>query len=200
MRKLPGFIKTTAIGGLLVIVPISIGLFVLAQLYIAIVSFVRGFVDALPGDLQNSAGLIFLLTLLTLIGFCFLTGLIVRTRLGVAVRRWAKRNIANRIPMYNALTSLTKRVVGVDGAQFAPIEVDLFGSDARLLGFLIEKLPDDRCAVYVPSAPLVTAGQVYLVPASRVTAMGAKMGDAMAVVSQWGVDARSLYTRSQPAS
>ena len=199
MRKVLGFIRTTAIGGLLVVVPISVGLFVLAQLYIAIVGFVRSFVDALPVNLQNKAGLVFVLTVLTLIGLCFVTGLIVRTRLGIGLRRWARRNIANRIPMYNALTSLTKRVVGVDGTQFAPVEIDLFGSESRLLGFLVEKLPDDRCAVYVPSAPLVTAGQVYVVPSTRVHAMSAKMSDAMAVVSQWGVDARTLYG-NQPSA
>ncbi|MDJ0916466.1 MAG: DUF502 domain-containing protein [Woeseiaceae bacterium] len=193
MKKVLEFIRTTAIGGLLVIIPVTIVAFVLVQLYVRIVGFVGSFVDALPIDLRSDAILIALLTILTLVAVCFLTGLLVQTQLGDAIRSWAKRNIADRIPMYNALTSLTRRVAGIDEGQFAPVEVDLFGSETRTLGFLIEALPDDRCAVFVPSAPLVTAGQLYVVPSSRVQTIEASMSDAMTVVTQWGVDARTLY-------
>lgn len=193
MKKVLEFIRTTAIGGLLVIIPVTIVAFVLVQLYVRIVGFVGSLVDALPIDLRSDAILIALLTILTLVAVCFLTGLLVQTQLGDAIRSWAKRNIADRIPMYNALTSLTRRVAGIDEGQFAPVEVDLFGSETRTLGFLIEALPDDRCAVFVPSAPLVTAGQLYVVPSSRVQTIEASMSDAMTVVTQWGVDARTLY-------
>ncbi len=196
MKKVVDFIKVTALGGLLVIIPVSIVVFVLVQLYISIVGFVRSLVDALPIDLRNDATLIFLLTVATLVAVCFLTGLLVQTRLGIAMQRWAKRNIADRIPMYNALTSLTRRVAGIEGREFGPVEVDLFGSDTRSLGFLIEALPENRCAVFVPSAPLVTAGQLYILPATKVHAIDASMSDAMTVVTQWGVDARALYGNS----
>lgn len=200
MKKAFEFIKTTAIGGLLVIIPLSISLFVLVQLYRTLVGFIEAFVDSLPVEMQNDADVVFLLTILSIVAACFITGLLVQTRLGIALRRWARRTIANRIPMYNALTSLTKRVVGVDGAQFAPVEIELLGSGVRTLGFVIEALPEERCAVYVPSAPLVTAGQVYVVPAANIHPVNASMSETMAVISQWGVDAHALYANKTQAA
>ena len=47
--------------------------------------------------------------------------------------------------MYNALSNLTKQFVGGEGKNFAPVEVDLYGGAARVLGLLIEELPDKRC-------------------------------------------------------
>ena len=197
MQRILGFIRTTAIGGLLVIVPIAVVLFILLQLFYGLYAVIDAFFD-LPAveklglgvsDAVALAGI----TVAALVGFCFLTGLVVQTRLGQAVKAWLARNVAPRIPMYTALSNLTKRVVGVEGTQFTPVEVDLYGSGTRAIGFLVEELPGDRCAVFIPAAPVATVGNIYVVPQSAVTTLGASVADTAAVLTQWGVDAQHLY-------
>ncbi len=194
MKRIIDFIKTTAIGGLLVIIPLTVVLFVLAQLFLGLYEISTAVLESFPIG-TNDAVTIFLLTALSLVGLCFLTGLAVQTRLGMALRDWFARKVAPRIPMYGALSNLTKRFVGVDGSEFSPVEVDLYGSDVMTLAFLVENLPDERCAVFVPMSPVTTIGNIFIVPASRVHSIDASIGDAVSVITQWGVDAKTLYEK-----
>ncbi len=192
MRRFINFIKTTALGGLLVIVPIAIILFVLGQLFLGLYGLSRELMALLQLDIDD-AMVIFGIAALALVALCFFTGLVVRTRLGNAVKRWFHRHVASRIPMYNAIASLARRFAGVEGMTFAPVEVDLYGTDARALGFLIETLPDNRCTVFVPTAPVATVGNIYVVSRDSAKRIDASMADALTVVTQWGVDSGQLF-------
>lgn len=192
MRGIIEFIKTTAIGGFLVIVPIAVILFVMAQLFYGLY--------ALAGDVTSTLGIeiddaliMMMIAALVLVAICFVTGLVVQTQLGAALKRWFAAKVGRRIPMFNAISNIAKRFVGVEGTHFAPIEIDLYDSDARAIGFLIEALPDNRCAVFVPSAPVATVGNVLIVARNKVTPIEASMADAVTVITQWGVDARDLF-------
>ena len=192
MRGLLKFIKTTAIGGLLVIIPLSIILFVLAQLFWGLYQLAVSITEDL-GIAVNDAIITMLIAALALVGLCFVTGLIVQTRLGTSLRGWLSRKVAPKIPMYNALSNLTKRVVGVEGHEFSPVEIDIHGSESRALGFLVENLPDGRIAVFVPTAPLTTVGNIYILPPGSVTPLAASVTETINVITQWGVDSKYLY-------
>ena len=192
MNRFINFVKTTAIGGLLVIVPIAIILFVMAQLFYGLYSVSESLVSELGLGIDDAL-LMVGIALGSLIGLCFVTGLIVQTKLGVALKNWLNRNVARRIPMYNAISSLTRRFAGLEGNKFSPVEVDLHGSTSRVIGFLIEKLPDNRCTVFVPSAPVATVGNVYVVSRDSVTKLDASVADTLTAITQWGVDTRDLY-------
>ena len=197
MSRVLGFIKTTAMGGLLIMVPLAIVLFVLAQVFYGLYDVARSVaeipaVEALGLGLSDAAFLA-VIAVGALIGLCFLLGLVFSTRVGEAIKRWMSTNIARRIPMYGALSNLTKRVAGVEGTQFTPVEIDLYGSQSRALGFLVEALPDGRCAVFVPTAPVATMGNIHLLPAEAITVLAASVADTASVITQWGVDAHSLY-------
>ena len=192
MNRIINLIKTTAIGGLLVIVPVAIVLFVLGQIFYALNSLTHSLTTDL--DLPIDDALIMIgITAASLIGLCFLTGLIVKTRIGLALRNWMNRNVAKRIPMYGAISSLTKRFAGLEGNKFAPVEVDLYNSDSRAVGFLIELLPDNRCTVFIPSAPVATVGNIYVVSRSTITKLDASVADTLTAISQWGVGSGDLY-------
>ncbi len=193
MSRFIDFLKTTALGGLLVIVPIAIILFVLGQLMLGLLSIANDVLARL-GIGINDALVMSMIALLGLVGLCFLTGIVVRTRAGGAIKRWFGRNVAKRIPMYGAIASLAQRFAGIDGEQFSPVEVDLYGSNARALGFLVESLPDGRCTVFVPTAPVATVGNLFVVEQDKVRRIDASVADTVSVITQWGVDAAGLFS------
>ena len=192
------FLKTTAIGGLLVIVPVAVVLFVLGQLLFGLYSGGIALLETglIRGIEPEDALLVLTLAVASLVGLCFFTGLVVQTRVGAALRAWFGRNVANRIPMYKAITALTERFAGVDGDEFVPVEVDLYQSTARTLGFLVEKLPDGRCTVFLPSAPVATVGNIVIVPEESLTRIDATVSQAVSAVTQWGVESGLLYGRA----
>lgn len=192
MSKIVNFMKLTAIGGLLVIVPIAIVLFVLAQIFYGLYSLSESLLAEFGLQIDDAL-IIVAIAITVLVGLCFVTGLLVQTRLGVSIGNWFKNNVARRIPMYNAIASLTKRFIGLDSNDFSPVEVDLYGSSARALGFLIEQLPDGRCTVYIPNAPVATIGNIYVVDLGAIRILGASVTDTVSAISQWGVDTHLLY-------
>ncbi len=192
MGRFINFIKTTAIGGLLVIVPVAIILFVLGQLFYGLYSLAQDITSTLGINIDDAIIMVGI-ALAALVGLCFLTGLLVRTRLGAAFGSWFRTNIGSRIPMFNAIANITRRFAGVEGVNFAPVEIDLYDSDARAMGFLIEELPDHRCMVYVPTAPVATVGNLFVIARDKVTPIAASMADTVAVITQWGVDSADLY-------
>ncbi len=192
MSRFINFLKTTALGGLLVIVPIAIILFVLGQLLLALLSVANELLAWLGIGIDDAL-FMSALALLALVGLCFVTGLVVRTRAGDALKGWFGRNVAKRIPMYGAISNLTRRFAGIEGEQFAPVEIDLYDSGTRSVGFLVESLPDGRCAVFVPTAPMATVGNLFILAKDKVRRIDASVADTVSVVTQWGVDAAQLY-------
>lgn len=195
VRKSINFIRTTAIGGLLVIVPISIVLFVLGQLVYKLYDFGLTLVadDRVPDVVAENPIVILAAAMGVILGICFFTGLIVRTRLGNAARRWFNEKVAGRIPMYKALTSLTERFAGIEGKEFTPVEVEIHGHDVRSIGFMIEELPDGRATVFIPTAPMATVGNLYVVPKDKLRRLDASVNQTIAAVTQWGVESRTLF-------
>lgn len=192
MKKLLEFIKTTALGGLVVIVPLGIVFLALAEVYGMLESVTAGPAEFLPfGPLANA--IIVLLAQIALIVLaCFLVGLMLRTQLGDRLKASIEQRLENLVPMYGLLRNLTQRLVGIDGVELAVAELDLYGSHSRVLGFIVEELPDDRYSVFVPISPLVTVGNLYVLPAARVRQLDAAMTDAIDYFSQWGIKGGKL--------
>lgn len=193
MTPFLNFLKTTALGGLLIIIPIFVLLFLFAQLLFAVYTIGLEVVSTMPEFVPNNPTFILLIALAAIVGTCFFTGLVIKTRIGRSIGDQFEKRIATWIPMYKPIRSLTRRFAGVDEEQFAPVEVDLHGSAARAIGFLVETLPDGRFSVFVPGSPVATMGHVYLLPAELVTRLDATTTGAMNAVAQWGIEASSLY-------
>ena len=195
VRRSLEFLRTTAIGGLLVIVPVAVVLFVLGQLLFGLYGLWLELIGSehLPGVVAERPVFVMLLAAGSLVGLCFATGLFVRTRVGSALRDWFGRRVASRIPMYRAITAMTERFAGVDGEDFVPVEVDVYASGSFAIGFLVEKLPGQRAAVFIPSAPVATVGNVLIVPEDRIRRLNASVSDTISAITQWGVDAELLY-------
>lgn len=198
VKKSLDFVRTTAIGGLLVIVPISVILFVLGSLIYQLYDFGLALIEnpRTPSVIVENPIIVMLVAVGTIVGVCFTTGLIVRTSVGNAAKQWFNTRVAARVPVLKALTTLTERFAGVEGHQFSPVEVFVHSNDVASIGFLVEELPDNRAAVFVPTAPMATVGNVYIVPQSRIRRLDASVSDAIGTVTQWGVEAGSLYKQA----
>jgi uncharacterized membrane protein len=189
------FIKTTAIGGLVVIIPLTVIVVVLGQLLSTVIGLGDQLAQYLPFDALANATVLLVFAIIGVVLLCFLTGLLLQTRPGQAMKSWLGKNIAERIPMYGLIKNLTQRLVGMEGTQLTPAEIDLYGSDARVLGFIVESLPGDRYSVFVPNAPVVTIGQLYVLPRAAVHPLDASMADTVNAITQWGVGTEKLYEK-----
>jgi uncharacterized membrane protein len=184
--------KTTVVGGLLVVIPLMILYLIFGELIDLLVQFTKPITKELPFNALTNVIIATLIAITEAVLICFVTGLIVRTSWGGATKDWIEKTILARMPIYTMIKNLTSRFVGRSGEQFMPAEVDLYGSESRLLGLIVEVLAEDRVVVFIPVAPTPTVGQVHILPPERVKKLDATLGSVFNSLTQWGVGASSI--------
>lgn len=196
MKNLITFIKTTVIGGLIVIVPLAIIVFVVGDTVNTLITATKPLTQDLPFGIYANAMIAVLIVASAIIGTCFIAGFLLNTFFGAAVKNWLERNLLERIPMYSTLRGLTKSLAGIDGTDYPVVEVNLYGSDSRVLGVLVDRLPDERHVVYVPSSPVVTVGQLHILPRTHIKETELSMVETIGCLSQMGLEANKLYSEA----
>lgn len=192
-EKPMGFLKTTALGAVLVVVPIGIVGFALWQVVALVKGLMLPVFESLPFDDTFTRVSVIVLALLAVVLLCFVTGLAVRTRWGGALRCWIERRLLEKIPGYSVIRTLIHQYLGHEEERaFRPVLVDLYGSESRAIGFEIEALGDGTVAVFLPAVPAATVGQVQIVPEHRITPLPATMHSTLEALTMFGVGASKL--------
>ena len=188
-----GFVKTTLLGAILVVVPIGIVGFALWQITIIAKGIFGPVFEKLPFDSAIIRTCAIVAAILSVVLLCYLTGVLVRTRWGRKLRAWVERRVLERIPGFKIVRSLAHQYLGEEDARkFRPVMVDLHASGTRVIGFEIEELGDGTVAVFVPSVPAVTLGQLQIVPAERVYPIPATMHTTIETLTMFGEGSSKL--------
>ncbi|HTE49548.1 MAG TPA: DUF502 domain-containing protein [Kofleriaceae bacterium] len=177
--------------GLIYFVPIALTVFVLVTCFQAI----DGALGRLIGIDVPGAGILILVVLVTVLGF-LLSNYLSRRVLGLV------ETVLDRLPLVKLLHTSVKdllgAVVGDDRKFDAPVSVELMpGSGVRALGFVTRDslseigLPEDAVAVYLPQS-YNFAGQLLVVPRSRVQHISGESSEIMAFIVSGGVAGRRL--------
>jgi uncharacterized membrane protein len=158
-----GFVKTTLIGGLLVILPIGLALLLLLKA----LSTALAVVGPIAAQLLVGTRFATPMALLLILAGCFVVGLLVRTVVGQRATRALEQRVLERVPGYTLLRSLTRRVAGEEEGQTFAVALAVI-EDALVPAFIVEEHEDGRYTVFVPSVPTPAVGAVYILPRERV--------------------------------
>src|SRR5262245_2402685 len=107
MKALVEFLKTTLIGGLLIVAPAYLTALLLAKALGGMVALLRPIVGLLPERVHHF-GQILAIVLVILV--CFLLGLIARTGLGRRAIEAFERRVLERLPGFAMLRSVVRRI------------------------------------------------------------------------------------------
>ncbi len=182
-RKLK-FMRTTIVGGVLFIGPLVVALFVIEKALLLAHKLVAPLAAMLP---QDTLGLIVVadwLAFAALLLMCFLTGLMARTALARRIINKLEARLLSNIPGYEFFKSLGENMLGTDPDKHHPVLVSF--DDCRQIGFLMDKLADDTCVVFLPGAPSPFSGGVFYFAAERVQLLDIPRQTAMKTVKRLG--------------
>ncbi|MFZ2088858.1 MAG: DUF502 domain-containing protein [Desulfobaccales bacterium] len=193
MSKFIEFLKTTIIGGFLVLLPVVAVLALVGIAVATLINIVTPIVGKLPIKTVGGLALATLLAVFVLLAFCFLAGLFVQMRFGRLVQKWAEDFLLQRLPGYVMFKNLSRQLAGQEGIEFAPALVDLYGSEARVMGLIVEEHADGKFTIFVPISPTATLGQVYFLPHARVERLEARFVDVVNSLTQWGMESKKLF-------
>ena len=133
-----------------------------------------------------------LLSLLLVLFVCFLVGAAVRTRTGRAVRERLEVVFFERLPGYDLVRSLTRRLAG-DGDEEAwkPALAEI--EEALVPAFIIEELADGRLhRLRAVGAHTVRRRRVYILEPRARAPRRRPLHQAIRTVSRWGSGSKDL--------
>jgi len=111
-----------------------------------------------------------LMAVLFFLAICIAAGFLIRISFLRRMSERIDRRLNDWIPGYGQVRAQTTRKIGVDGAEAEPrypaclVRVQ----DLWQPAYLIEINPDGTQTVFVPQAPALTTGEVYVVDPERV--------------------------------
>lgn len=187
MKALAEFIRTTLIGGVLVLLPVYLLMLVLLKMLSAAMQLVAPIMAGMPVTAQYPG----LLATAVIVAACFVAGLVVRTGPGRRAIDTAQRQLLEKIPGYTMLRNLVSRISGDEHVKsFMPALVEI--EEALVPAVIVEELPDGQFVVLVPSVPTPVAGALYILPASRVHRIDVPLTQVFRVYARWGEGAGEL--------
>lgn len=188
MKQLREFIITTLIGGVVVLLPIVILIWV-AQLLVALIeSLLRPITNLI--NLEVPDIVINLIAIAAVIAFCFIVGLAIRTRSGSMIFNYVEKQWFERLPVYSSIRDIVQQFTGKKKQPFNQVVIlEAFGT--KMTGFVTDEDGDDF-TIFVPTAPNPTNGFVFHARRDQIVFVEAKTEAAMRTVVGMGVGSQAL--------
>jgi len=200
MFRFKHFIKTSFIGGILILLPIAILAAGLNWLFLFVTDLIQPLTDFVVGLLQMPE----LLGDILVIGFiailCFVIGSIVSTSLGKWAHQHFDKYLTRLAPGYRLIKEVIDQFFGDKAnSPFANGEVakaKIFGgsSETTVTAIVTSKHDDGSYTVFVPTGPNPTSGNMYHLKASQVELFpGIKVEEMMRSIIACGAGSGELF-------
>lgn len=185
MHAIYQFVKSTILGGLVVLLPlVAIGAFIAWTVETARKA-VMPFLEFLPEKTIGGVSLAVLIVIAGIVACCFFAGLLAETALVRGLGRTAER-FALSIPGYALMTNVGANMVGIQGKNAIKTVLIQLESSFQL-GFLTDTLADGRHVVFVPGVPKALVGTLHIMTADRVQLLDLSIPSALEVLGRLGV-------------
>lgn len=174
MKRLRSFVSITLLGGLVVILPIAIFVFLVEWLLGVVRSLIQPLSHWLVEQTAFTNYMADVLGVLLLLAGCFLIGLFIKTSVGEWVHDQVDAWLARLAPGYKTIREVVTQLLGGEG-NTSLLKGDvcrayLMGRAAgvSVTAIVTAKHANGDFTVYAPTAPIPTSGFVYHLSAECV--------------------------------
>ena len=196
MKKLKKFIKTTILGGVIVLLPVLLTGFLLNWLFNFITGLIYPLTKMVVEKAQVQKYLADALVILIIIAICFMVGLVVRTKLGGFFYRQIEKRILKVMPGYTLFRNTIKQFLGQEKAPVSRVAlVQPFGNSTLMTGFVTDEHPDGRYTVFAPSALNPTTGLILHLEKEYVHLVDVSVEETMRSIISCGAGSTQLLKK-----
>lgn len=193
MKKIQTFLKATILGGLVVILPIAIMIFVVKW----ILGFTTGLIEPITNLLvvqsQMQEYLADVVVILVLIAVCFFVGMFVRTRLGLWFVQSIESTVFKKAPGYSVIKETIVQLLGKEKSPFSTVAlVQPFENNTLVSAFVTDSHPDGSFTVFMPTGPNPTSGFIFHLDGQYVHPVNVPVEDAMRSIISCGAGSTKL--------
>ncbi|MBT8377672.1 MAG: DUF502 domain-containing protein [Ignavibacteria bacterium] len=193
MSKIKSFIKTTLMGGALVVLPIVVLLLVFNWLYEFVTDKIKPITYILSETTRIQEFYASIAALVLIILIFFIVGILLKTSLGRFTFDYFDRKVLVKLPLYKIIRDTTKQLFGSDKMLFKHVAlVNIWGNDTRMTAFITEAHDDGSYTVFVPSGPAPTAGFIFHLSADKVQKVNYPVDKTMKTILSFGAGSKEL--------
>lgn len=178
------FIKTTIIGGAVFLVPLVFMVFIIGKAIGFMMIIAEPMAGWFPIDSIGDIALANLLAIMAVILVSFIAGLIARHTMAGGFVKALESRVLVKIPGYTMIKGIKSGFDVTESERMRPIAVQL--GTAERIALEIEKLPDGRSTVYIPSAPNAWSGITQILPADQITYLDVPVTSIMELTEKFG--------------
>jgi uncharacterized membrane protein len=195
VKKIYPIIRTTIIGGFLFLLPLFLIVFIISKVSDFLLVLLRPFLKSFENYTFFGVAALNIIAILLLLAFCFIAGLLAKTRLAKKLISRMEDSILGLVPGYNVIKSKTQSMIGFENQK---VEVVLARvDDGWQLSFLIEKVDDNLYTVFIPNAPTPFSGSVYHVESNRIIRTAITKKQAIICIRQFGFGSALLLQNNK---
>jgi uncharacterized membrane protein len=192
MKRFGEFLKTTALGGFLVLLPLLLLYLLLGQMLGLVIVIATPLADLFPAGTFDRLPFHEIIAFGLITGASFLIGIFMRIAYARRLGQWAENTVLQRMPMYSLLKTVTSSLTeNEDDDGFIPAIMTL-PTGNQVLVAIVEDRGGELLTVFQPSCPTPTVGTLQLVKRDRVRKLDVKLLDVTKVLSEWGVGMQAL--------
>lgn len=204
LTRIKSFIKTSLLGGVVVILPVVIVFLAFRWLMGVIVRVIAPLTQLVIDASRLQAFLAWMLTVALIVLICFLVGVLLKTRMGDFFYRELENRILKIAPGYSLVKEIVIQFLGQKQNPFFGVAlVRVFGNETLVTAFVTGVHPDGLYTVFVPSGLNPTTGNIFHLPHEFVHPVDVSIEEAMKSIISCGSGSSALiraYLGKRPES
>ncbi|MFV1951474.1 MAG: DUF502 domain-containing protein [Nitrospinota bacterium] len=193
MKRIKAFFKTSLIGGMVVILPVAILLFVFKWIFNIVTDIIQPLTNLVMMKSQTQEILADMLVIAVILTACFIVGVFVRTRLGTFIYKILENRILKIAPGYSLVKETVIQFLGNKKSPFSSVAlVQIFGNETLVSAFVTDTHANGSYSVFVPTGPNPTSGNIYHLKGKYVHPVDIPVEDAMRSIISCGAGSTRL--------
>ena len=193
MQGIKSFFKTSLLGGLVVLLPVGILVFLFAWVFGLVRDMLQPLTEMVTDQTELHDLLAMLVVLCILVALCFVVGLILRTQIGRFIHGKLEDRILKIAPGYNLIKETVLQFLGNRPSPFSSVAlVRIFGNDTLVTAFVTETHDNGWFSVFVPTGPNPTSGNIYHLKPEYVHKVDLPIEDVMRSIISCGAGSASV--------
>lgn len=192
-RRTRNFFRTTLIGGLVALAPLTLIILLFRWIINLIGRNLTPLVDRMIQDPDPLIKLaLYVITFAAILLIFFIIGLIIRTRMVVFLNKAEDRYLA-KIPGYRIAKETVQQFFGKNKSFFKEVVlVDIFKSGVLMTGFITDD-QGEIITVFVPTGPNPTSGNIYHLPREQVLKTDTPVDTGMKSIISCGAGSEKIF-------
>ena len=200
MLKLKRFLKTSLLGGVVVILPVAILVSVTVWIFDLIASWIQPITNIVIKDTQTNEFIAESFVIILILAACFFVGVLVRTRLGGFFYRQVETRVLRLAPGYSMIKETVLQLFGSrKDSPFSSVALaQIFCNSTLATCFITDTHEDGSYTVFVPTGPNPTSGLIYHLEGKYVHPVDIPVQDAMRTIISCGAGSEKLIRQYRP--